>query len=160
MEEQRLLKYAKDQQSKNEDHYRKLVQDYITQLDKCKAKKLAELQKELERYREKIFQISQVKLSTVNEQANSIKGKILREEQQIASRKIDSTMSQLMQIFNDEKAHHLGSESITRTQILSTANVGTKASGQHCQFNFDQLEPPKTSNHQPDERAHRKSKNQ
>ena len=146
MKQQRLLTYAKDQQSKNDERYRKLLEEYLEELDRIKAQDLAELQKQLEAHREGIFEESQLKILTVNDQANSAKAKILQNEQDKATRKIDSTMTQLNQLFADEKVQHLGNESITRTQIISHANVGTKAAGQHCTFDINQIDPSEQSN--------------
>src|SRR5205085_8259769 len=81
---------------------------------------------------------SQLKIITVNEQANITKAKILQEEQQQANEKIDSIISQIQQISTDGKLQYLGSELITKTNIITNTNVGTKAPGQGCQFNFEQ----------------------
>jgi len=75
---------------------------------------------------------------TVNEQANLIKAKIVKEEQQQTAEKIDLIIAQIQQISTDEKLQHLGSELITKTNIITNAHVGTKASGQNCTFDFEQ----------------------
>jgi hypothetical protein len=66
----------------------------------------------------------------VNEQANLTKAKILKEEQHQATEKIDSIIAQIQQISNNEKLQHLGSEVITKTNITTNSNVGTKPPGQ------------------------------
>lgn len=155
--QQRLLTYAKDQQAKNDEHYRKSLEEYLAGLDRIKAQDLAKLQKLLESHRESIFEESRLKIATVNNQANTAKAKILRDEQDKATGKIDSIMTLINQLFADEKVQHLGSESTTRTQIISQANVGTKATGQHCTFDVNQIDPPD----QPNRRVsiNRKTKN-
>jgi hypothetical protein len=71
---------------------------------------------------------------TVNDQANQIKKKILQEEQNRASEKIDSIISEIRKISTDEKGQHLGSETIRETNIKTNVHVGTKAPGQECVF--------------------------
>ena len=132
--QQRLLNYAKQQQSKQDENYQKLLQEYISHLDQKKAEELSQLQKELQFYRDQILEESQLKIMTVNEQANNMKAKILKDEQQKATEKIDSVMAQIQKMSTDDKLQHLGSEIITKTNVLTNANVGTKAPGQHYTF--------------------------
>jgi uncharacterized protein YoaH (UPF0181 family) len=136
--QQRLLNYAKQQQIKQDENYQKLLQEYISQLDQMKAQELSELQKELQIYRDQILEESQLKIMTVNEQANNMKAKILKDEQQKATEKIDSIMAQIQKMSTDDKLQHLGSEIITRTNVLTNANVGTKAPVQHSTFDSEQ----------------------
>jgi hypothetical protein len=136
--QQRLLNYAKDRQQNQDDNYQKLLQEYISQLDEMKAKELANLQSQLQTYREQILEESQLKIMTVNEQANLIKAKIVKQEQQQTAEKIDLIIAQIQQISTDEKLQHLGSELITKTNIITNAHVGTKAPGQNCTFGFEQ----------------------
>lgn len=128
LKQQRLVTFAKDQQGKNDERYRKCLEDYLAELDRIKAQDLTELQKQLEAHRKAIFEESQLKILTVNDQANSAKAKILRDEQDKATEKIDSIMTQLNQLFADDKLNRLGNHSITRTQIISHANVGMNSS--------------------------------
>lgn len=137
-EQQRLLYYAKEQQTKQDEHYRDLLQKYISQLDEMKAKDLTQLQEELQNCREQIMQVSQMKIMTVNEQANIIKSKIVKEEQQQASMKIDVVNVQLQNLSTDETFQQLGSEIMTKTNVITNANVGRKAAGQNCSFEFVQ----------------------
>lgn len=137
-EQQRLLYYAKEQQTKQDEHYRDLLQKYISQLDEIRAKELIQLQEELQNGREQIMKVSQMKIMTVNEQANMIKSKIVKEEQQQASMKIDAVNVQLQSLSTDETFQQLGSEIITKTNVITNANVGTKAVGQSCSFEFIQ----------------------
>ncbi len=136
--QQRLLNYAKEQQSKQDENYRKALQEYISHLDEIKAKDLSDLQNQLQIYREQILGESQLKIMTVNEQANIAKAKILRDEQQQAEEKINSIINQIQQITTDEKLQHLESELITKTNIITNANVGTKPPGQSCSFHLEQ----------------------
>lgn len=84
----------------------------------------------------------------VNEQANLTKEKILREEQEQASEKIHLIIGQIQKLSNDEKSQYLGSELITKTNIITNSNVGTKAPGQDFKFNFEEndlSQPPPSS---------------
>jgi hypothetical protein len=139
--QQRLLNYAKKQQSKQDEHYRKLLQDYITQLDHIKANDLTDLQNQLQIYREQILEESQRKIMTINQQANSIKAKILHDEQRQAGDKIDLIIGQLQQISHDDKLQHLSSEFITRTNIITNANFGSKVP-----YTFDTEQRPPSKN--------------
>jgi len=103
-----------------------------------KAKDLLNLQNQLQNYRDQILEESQLKLMTVNEQANRIKTKIVKDEQQQTEEKIDLIIAQIQKISTDAKFQHLGSELITKTNITTNSNVGTKASGQACIFDFEQ----------------------
>jgi hypothetical protein len=132
--QQSLLQYAKKRQIQEDERYGQLLEEYISQLDESKAKDLSQIHKELQTYRERIMEESQLKIVRVNEQANSVKTKISREEQQQAAEKIDSIIDQLQKISADEKHQHLGSEILTKTNVTTNANVGTKASGQSCNF--------------------------
>jgi hypothetical protein len=137
-EQQRLLFYAKEQQTKQDEHYREQLQKYISQLDEMKAKELTELQEELQDSREQIMQVSHMKITKVNEQANIIKSKIVKDEQQLASMKIDAINLQLQDLSTDDAFQQLGSEIITKTNVITNTNVGTKAAGQSCSFEFVQ----------------------
>jgi len=79
-----------------------------------------------------------MKIMTVNEQANIIKSKIVKEEQQQASMKIDVVNVQLQNLSTDETFQQLGSEIMTKTNVITNANVGRKAAGQNCSFEFVQ----------------------
>jgi hypothetical protein len=136
---------------KQDDHYRKLLQEYITQLDQIKGKDLSDLQNQLQIYRDQILEESQEKIRTVNQQANSIKAKILYDEQRQAGDKIDLIIDQLQQISHDDKLQHLGSESITKTYITTNANFGSKAPGQNCSFGSEQR--PQSTHIQEEKRA-------
>jgi hypothetical protein len=138
LEQQRLLSYAKEQQTIQDEHYRELLQQYISQLDERKARELTQLQEELQQSREQIMQVSQSKIMAVNEQANIIKSKIVKEEQQQASMKIDAISIQLQNFSTDETFQQLGSEIMTTTSVTTNANVGTKIAGQNCSFDFVQ----------------------
>ena len=145
-DQQRLLYYAKEQQTKQEEHYRELLQKYISQLDEMKAKELSQLQEELQDCREQIMQVSKTKIMTVNEQANITKSKVVRDEQQQATMKIDAINLQLQNLPNDETFQQLGTELITKTNVITNVNVGTKAAGQNCSFDFVQDVPKENSN--------------
>ena len=142
-EQQRLLFYAKEQQVKQDEHYRELLQGYISQIDEMKAKDLAELQEELQEFREQIIRVSQTKIMTVNEQANIIKSKIVSEERQQASLKIEAINAQLQTLPDDETFQQFGSELMTKINVTTSTNVGTKASGQKCTFEFIRETPTK-----------------
>lgn len=135
-EQQRLLYYAKEQQTKRDEHYRELLQKYISQLDEMKAKELAQLQEELQDCREQIMQVSQTKIKTVNEQANIIKSNIVKGEQQQASMKLDTINVQLQNLITDDTFQLLGSEIMTKTNVITSTNIGTKAASQKCVFEF------------------------
>ena len=66
----------------------------------------------------------------VNEQANTVKARIVKEEQQQTQGKIDSIITQIQQIITNEKLQHLGSETTTKTNVTRNANIGTKATTQ------------------------------
>jgi hypothetical protein len=150
-EQQRLLSYAREQQTKQDERYRELLQNYISQLDEMKVKYFTELQNELQESREQIIQTSQVKIMKVNEQANIIKSKIVKEEQQQASTKIDAINAQLQSLSTDETFQQLGSEITTETNVTTNTNMGTKAPGQSCTFEIVQDVPIQDSNN--DERS-------
>ena len=150
-EQQRLLYYAKEQQTKQDEHYRELLQKYISQLDEIKARELKQLQEELQDSREQIMQVSQMKIMTVNEQANIIKSKIVKEEQQQASMKMDAVNIQLQNLTTDETFQQLGTEIMTKTNVITNSNVGTKAPGQNCTCGF--LEDVPTINGNNDEHS-------
>lgn len=124
--QQRLLTYAKERQSEQDEIYQKLLQDYIARLDERKAKELADLQKQLQSYRDEILEESQLKMRTVNEQANTLKSKILHDEQQQISVKIDSLIAQIQKASIDDTTQPFGSEIQTATNIITNATVGTK----------------------------------
>jgi hypothetical protein len=151
-EQQRLLYYAKEQQTRQDEHYCELLQKYISQLDGMKAKELAQLQEELQVCREQIMQVSQFKIKTVNEQANILKSDIVREEQQQASMKIDAINIQLQNLTTDDTFQLLGSEIMTKTNVITNTNVGTKADGQHCRFEL--IEDVSMENNNMDEHSH------
>lgn len=145
-EQQRLLSYAKEQQTKHDEHYRELLQNYISQIDEMKAKDIASLQEELQAFREQIIQVSQMKIMTVNEQANIIKSKIVSEERQQASAKIETINSELQTLPQDETFQQFGSELMTKIHVTTSTNVGTKASGQKCTFEFMRASPTNDKN--------------
>jgi hypothetical protein len=149
-EQQRLLFYAKEQQTKQDEHYRERLQIYLIQLDEMKAKQLAQLQEELEDSREQIMQVSHMKIKTVNEQANIIKTKIVKEEHQQASMQIDAVNAQLQNLPADKTFQQLGTEIMSKTNVITNSNVGTKAAGQNCSFELLQdvsTEDTKTDEH-------------
>jgi len=157
-EQQRLLHYAKEQQTIQDEHYRELLQKYISELDEMRAKELTQLQEELQNCREQILQASQMKIMTVNEQANIIKSKIVQEEQRQASMKIDAVNVQLQNLSTDETFQQLGSELLTKTNVIINANVGTKAPGQNCSFDFVQdVLTEDTNNNQPSRQVYTKT---
>jgi len=127
--QQRLLNYAKQKQQKQDENYQKSLQEYIHHLDQIKAQELSQLQNQLQLYRDQILEESQLKIMTVNEQANHIKAQILKDEQQKATEKIDSIMEQIQKISSDDKLQHLGSEILTKTHIITNANFGSKPPG-------------------------------
>lgn len=135
-EQQRLLQYARKRQAKQDEEYQKRLQEFIAELDATKATEIAHLQAELEESREQILRISQEKIKSVNEQANIAKSKIVRDEQQNASIKIDNINAQLQNFTTDRSFQQFGTESVTRTSIALKSNVGEKALGQNCKFDF------------------------
>jgi len=92
-----------------------------------KADELSELQKELLFHREQILEESQLKIMTVNDQANITKAKIVQHEQEQASAQIDSIISQIRNLSTDEKLQYLGTELSTQTSIVTKADIGAKA---------------------------------
>lgn len=147
-EQQRLLIYAKEQQTKQDEHYRDLLQKYISQLDQMKAEDLKHLQDELQDCREQIMQVSQKKIMTVNEQANTMKSQIVNEEQQQATMKISAVNIQLQNLTNDQTFQYLGTEIKTQTNVTTNANVGSKLLGQNCTCDYLQDVPTIETNHE------------
>ena len=143
-EQQRLLGFAKERQTNQNEHYREQLQAYIAKLDEIRAKEIARLQEELQDCREQILQVSQVKIKSVNEQANIAKSKVVKEEQQQASMKIEAINVQLQHLTTDRTFQQLGTESTSRTSITASSHVGAKASGQKCSFEFLQEIPTET----------------
>ena len=145
-EQQRLLTYAKGQQKIQDQHYRGLLENYIAQLDEMKARDFTDLQNELQDCREQILHISQMKIMSVNDQANIMKSKIVKEEQQQATSKIDAINVQLQSLSTDQDFQQLGSEMVTKTSVTTSTNVGRKADGQFCTFNFAEDAPNSKEN--------------
>jgi hypothetical protein len=107
-------------------------------LDKIKAEELAELQKQLQLYRDQILKESESKIKATNDQANIIKIKVVKDEQQKAKDKIDTIMIQIQKFSNDEKLQHLGGELTTKTNVITKTNVGTKPPGQQYPVDSEQ----------------------
>ena len=135
-EQQRLLQYAKERQAKQEEKYRDQLQSYISKLDDIKVREMAQLQDELQQGREQILQVSQMKIMSVNEQANIAKSKVVKDEQQQASLKINSINLQLQNLTKDKTFQQLGTESKTRTSLMASSHVGSKLPGQNCSFDY------------------------
>ena len=134
IEQQRLLSFAEQRQVIEDKLYREELQSFVKQLDERKARALAELQEELKKCREEIFEDSQTKVRRVNEQAQRVKQAILFEEQDKAEVQIQSILTQIQRASIDENLQHVGSESFSETLVTSQADVGTKAPGQNCKF--------------------------
>ena len=128
-EQQRLLLYAKERQTKQDESYREEIHAFMTQLDEKKLKELSHLQSELQASREHILQASQSKIMSVNEQANMAKSKIVKEEQQKASVKINSIHTQLQNLTTDKTFQQLDSEISTKSNVTATINIGSKSVG-------------------------------
>ena len=140
-EQQRLLLFAKQRQMLQNEHYREQLQAYIAKLDEIRAKEIGRLQDELQTCREQILQISQAKIMSVNEQANIAKSKVVKDEQQQASMKIEAINVQLQHLTTDRTFQQLGTESTSRTSVTASNRVGSKAPGQTCSFDFVQEIP-------------------
>lgn len=135
-EQQRLLKYAKERQNQQENRYRNQLKVYISKLDDMKVKDLSQMQEELNQCREQILKVSQMKIMLVNEQANVAKSRVMKEEQQQASMKLNSINLQLKNLSKDKNFQQLGAESKSRTSLLVSSHVGTKLPDQRCQHDF------------------------
>ena len=148
-EQQRLLQYAKTRQKKQEETYRQRLQAFIAQLDAERVEEIARLQTELEDSREHILRDSQMKIMSVNDQANIAKSRIVHDEQQNASMKIDKINVQLENLRKDRTFQHFGTESSSRTSVAASSHVGEKAVGQQCHFEFVQDVPNETPPNDP-----------
>lgn len=139
--QQNLLAYAKEQQSRQDDLYNKWLQRYVAELDKWKSARLAKLQADLQQQQHDIMQSSQQFIMEVNQEANMLRGEVLKEEQRNAS----EVVAEITEKIQNMSTHQLGTETMTRINLIVHGNVGTKAPGQDCKFDFDH--PTADNNH-------------
>ena len=133
-EQQRLLQYAKLRQARQDELYREWLQMYIVELDQWKSRELARLQEALRRYQTQISKLSQITITTVNEQAKLTKARIVQDEQANTELIIADLVAEMQSFSTNHSLQHLGSETRTNINLTIQANVGTKAPGQGCKF--------------------------
>jgi hypothetical protein len=131
-EQQRLLTYAKERQRQQDEQYREQLQLFIAQLDETKAKDIGKLQDELQECRERILQVSHVKIKAANEQASKAKTRIVKEEQEQASIQIENINAQLHSLTTDGTFQQFGSESTCKTSFTTNAHVGNRTAEHKC----------------------------
>ena len=141
--QQRLLAFSKVRQTRQDELYREWLQMYVVKLDEWKSLQLTQLQEELSTYQKQIIIQSQSLISSINREANLLKAQILREEQEGASQEVNEIIAQIESLSSQQTLQHLGSETMTKMNLTVQANVGRKAPGQHCKFDFgDNVEVP------------------
>ncbi len=136
--QQNLLGFGKEKQMKQDELYRQWLQLYIIELNKWKSTRLADLQNKMETHQKKIMAYSQQWIMQVNTDANALKDNIIKAAQQEAS----SRMQQLIEQIQAMSIHHLGTETMTKINLIIHGNVGNKMSGQGCTFDFEQCDKP------------------
>jgi hypothetical protein len=130
--QQNLLAFAKQRQTIQDQLYNEWLQMYVVQLDAWKSTRLAELQEELQKHQTIIMSRSQQLIAMVNADANRLRDDILAEEQTTAS----SLVREITDKIQTMSTHHLGTETMTKINLTIHGNVGTKAPGQGCTFDF------------------------
>ncbi len=136
--QQNLLGFGKEKQMKQDEIYRQWLQLYIIELDKWKSARLADLQNKMETHQKQIMAYSQQWIMRVNTDANTLKDSIMKAAQQEAS----SRMQQLIGQIQAMSIHHLGTETMTKINLIIHGNVGNKMPGQGCTFDFEQCDKP------------------
>ena len=136
--QQRLLSFARAQQMQQDQLYCKWLEMYVAVLNEWRSVRLAKLQEKLSTYQKQIVVESQKRISSVHLEANKIKVQISKEEQDMALREIDEIRTQLESLTSQPSLQHLGSETMTKIDLTIQANVGRKAPGQECAFDFRQ----------------------
>ena len=135
--------FSKVRQTRQDELYREWLQMYVVKLDEWKSLQLTQLQEELSTYQKQIIIQSQSLISSINREANLLKAQILREEQEGASQEVNEIIAQIESLSSQQTLQHLGSETMTKMNLTVQANVGRKAPGQHCKFDFgDNVEVP------------------
>ncbi len=136
--QQNLLGFGKEKQMKQDELYRQWLQLYIIELNKWKSTRLADLQNKMETHQKKIMAYSQQWIMQVNTDANALKDNIIKAAQQEAS----SRMQQLIEQIQAMSIHHLGTETMTKINLIIHGNVGNKMPGQGSTFDFEQFDKP------------------
>jgi hypothetical protein len=132
------LIFGKEKQIRQDELYREWLQMYIIELDQWKSIRLANLQEQMEMYQKKIMTHSHRWIMQVNTEANNYKEEIRKAAEQAAYSKIQQLIEQIQAI----SIHHLGTETMTKINLIIHGNVGNKMSGQGCTFDFEQCDKP------------------
>ncbi|CAF3311331.1 unnamed protein product [Rotaria socialis] len=135
--QQQLLSYAKMRQTGQDKLYNDWLQMYVVALDQWKSMQLAELQDDLQAHQSTIMQRSQYLISQVNQDSHTLREQLLKVQQENASKEIQEIIGRIESM----STHHLGTETMTRINLVIHGNVGTKMPGQDCKFDFDQSNP-------------------
>jgi len=132
--QQNLLGFGQTKQMNQDQLYREWLQMYIEELDQWRSTRLANLQEKMEAYQKTIMNQSQRLIMQVNTESNTLKTNILTIAQQQGSLKMQGIIEQIQTI----SVHNLGTETMTKMNLIIHGNVGNKMPGQGCNFDFDQ----------------------
>ncbi|CAF3237605.1 unnamed protein product [Rotaria sp. Silwood2] len=132
--QQSLLTFAKKRQTVQDELYNEWLQMYVVELDQWKSARLAELQEELQTYQKKIMIQSQQLITEVNREMHQLRDELLKIEQVNAS----TTIQEIIERIQTMSTHQLGTETVTKINLIIHGNVGTKVAGQTSTFDFDQ----------------------
>lgn len=123
--QQQLLNEAKEQQTIQEEQYRTLLENYILKLDEERAKRLAIIQEQLQQQRLQIFNQSEIKIRSLNQQANSIKSNIMQQEEKKAAEKINAIVDEINTISTESAFQNIGAQVITNISVDVVETVGS-----------------------------------
>jgi hypothetical protein len=138
--QQDLLILGKTNQMRQDELYQLWLQKYISELDNWKSAQLAHLQARMEKYQETIMTYSRQLIMQVNIEANTLKEEMLKAAQKEASLKIQHLIEQIQAM----SVHHLGTETMTKINLIIHGNVGNKMPGQGCTFDFEKRDKSDT----------------
>lgn len=123
-EQERLLQYAQQIQTRIQKLHEEWLQKYIIQLDQWQAHELAKLQEKLKLFKESINKMFQAKLSLVNRQVDEEKSRIFRQEAERQTKATNEIVSEVVQSSRGKKASHVGTEAETDIFLKIRASAG------------------------------------
>jgi len=127
-----LLHNGRSYANKYEDEYRKLIQKFITTLEKEMSKHLDYLQNGIEADKESIFQAVNINIQHITVEADKARYEFHRLLQQAAAAKRQEIIDFIEATSRDKTSQPLGYEQSRKFNVEIYSTVGMKKDGQGC----------------------------
>ncbi|CAF2167729.1 unnamed protein product [Rotaria magnacalcarata] len=127
---EQIVKKGADEMKKSEEHYQKVIEEFITKLEVEMSKHLDELQGRMEDEKATVFESSHNSLQLLAVHVQAAKAKLLRSIEHSTSSKREEILKKIVQISSDTKRQPIGYEQLRKLTMEVYSTVGTIEDGQ------------------------------